>query len=264
MANKRNGFKPRLAMCNLFDDIFELKEFALDNGFDGIDWSFDLETIPASPGEETKWITDMKSLYPLEIRYHCPFRRLDLGHDDLILTKRAHTLLRRIIRLVARTGGQYLTIHIGLGHDTTEPLSWDTTVENLASLVQYGRERRVTVCLENLSWGWTSRPHLFEKLIRKSGAAVTFDIGHAHRCESVQSLHFAIDDFITPHQDRIVNAHIYHTEVIDRGHIAPDRVDDIADRLDLLKNVDCRWWVIEMRDRDSLLQTAKIIRQYLA
>ena len=263
MRNARKPVRPKVAMCNIFPEADKLREFALDCGFLGIDWSFDVRTFPDTPPEESKWVKDLAALSPLEIRYHCPFYRIDLGHHDPWEAKAAEAIFRRIIHLISKVQGKYLTIHIGLGHDSTEPLAWEASIENLARLVQYGSTRNVKVCLENLAWGWTSRPNLFEKLIRGSGAAVTFDIGHAHACESVRSHHYTFEDFVTPHSDRVFNAHIYHTEVSGLGHIPPDGLEDIQDRLAILQNIGCEWWVAEIREADALVQTKRVIDAYL-
>lgn len=263
MQNGQKPVRPRLVMCNIFSDLDKLREFALAYGFFGIDWSFDVRTLPDTPAEESKWVKDQSALRPLEVRYHCPFNRIDIGHSDPWEAKAAEAIFRRIIHLVSKAEGRYLTIHIGLGHDSTEPLSWEATIDNLRRIVQYGANRGVRVCLENLAWGWTSRPHLFEKLVRGSGTAVTFDIGHAHACDSVCSYHYAIEDFVSPHADRVVNAHVYHTERSGFGHIPPNRMEDIEDRLAILQQVGCDWWVIEIKEVDQLLQTKEIVQEYL-
>ncbi|MGD2125499.1 MAG: TIM barrel protein [Desulfobacteraceae bacterium] len=255
--------KLKLVMTNIFSDPRKLKAFALEHGFSGIEWSFYVDDIPETPADESIWVEGQSTLRPLEVRYHCPFYQTDLGHDDPGEAKAAERLFQRIIRLVSKVGGRYLTIHIGLGHNSTEPLSWDTTIDKLRRLVRYGAERRVNVCLENLAWGWTSRPHLFEKLIRKSGAGVTFDIGHAYMCESVASQYYHLEDFVTPHSDRVFNAHIYHTETAGLGHTSPEVVDDIKERLSLLREIGCDWWVVEIQQEDELLHTKKIIDDYL-
>ena len=256
-------FKPKLAMCNFIPGIEQLEEFAAEHGFGGIDYSFDLKSLPSTPTQESRWVKNMTALQSLEVRYHCPFERVDLGHDDPAKAKEAEILFHRIIRLISKAGGRYVTIHIGLGHDSTEPLSWDITIDKLRRLVNYGRTMRVKVCLENLAWGWTSKPNLFEKLIRRSGAGVTLDIGHAHACESVQSQQYAVEDFVTPHANKVFNAHIYHTEIPGLGHIAPKKREDIEDRLSLLKNIGCEWWVIEIREVEELLKAKKIVDEYL-
>lgn len=255
---------PKLAMCNIFSDASKVKNFARAHRFFGIDWSFDLDRLPETPLQESRWAKDQAMLAPLEVRYHCPFYRIDLGHVDPALAEKAESTFRRIIRLVSKVGGRYLSIHIGLGHDSTEPLSWKTSIDNLRRLVQFGAERRITVCLENLAWGWTSKPNIFEKLVRLSGAGVTLDIGHAYVCESVDTQQYAVEDFVTPHDDRVFNTHIYHTEISGRGHIPPKRIEDIEDRLALLREIDCRWWVIEIKEPEGLLKTREIIDEYLA
>jgi sugar phosphate isomerase/epimerase len=260
-AKKRD--LPKLAMCNFIPDIEKVGEFAHQHGFYGIDYSFDIENLPATPALEAIWVREIARLEPLEIRYHCPFERVDLGHDDPEKSKEADAIFRRIIRLISKAGGRYVTIHIGLGHDSTLTLSWENTLDKLRSLVHYGRTMRVNVCLENLAWGWTSKPNLFEKLIRTSGAGVTLDIGHAHACDSVQSRFYAMEDFVSPHPDRIWNAHIYHTEILDVGHTTPNSVEDIADRLSLLEKTRCNWWVLELREESGLLKTKKIVDEYL-
>ncbi len=254
---------PKLALCNIFPDYKKLKTFAMANGFSGIDWSFEIENLPKSPHQISSWVYEQSFLKPLETRYHCPFFQVDLGHSNPAETKKAIDIFQHIIHLVSKAAGRYLTIHIGLGHDSTESLSWEKTIENLRNIVTYGAEHDVRICLENLAWGWTSKPNLFEKLIRKSGAGVTLDIGHAYVCESVRSRQFEVADFIAPHDGNVVNAHIYHTEVEGLGHLPPKQLSDIRQRLKILQNAGCEWWNIEIKEPDKLLFTKKIIDRYL-
>jgi sugar phosphate isomerase/epimerase len=255
--------RPQLAVCNIFKDAVRLRDFAVSHDFEGIDWSFDLNGLPRTPLEESGWAREQARLAPLEVRYHCPFFQIDLGHDDPDQARMAGDIFRGIIRMVSRAGGKFLSIHIGLGHDSTEPLSWETTITNLRNLVRFGADHQVRICLENLAWGWTSKPNLFEKLIRLSGAGVTLDIGHARVCEAVQSQQYAVEDFVTPHPDRVVNAHVYHEEIPGLGHMPPERIEDIEDRLTLLSSVGCQWWAVEIKEPDPLLTTKKIIEGYL-
>jgi sugar phosphate isomerase/epimerase len=252
-----------LAMPNFIQDPAELKKFAIENGFSGIDWSLDLSKLPASPSEESAWALIQKNLYPLEVRYHCPFAKVDIGHEDINIQKKSMMLFKRSIGLVSKAAGKYLTIHVGLGQDTTKILSWESTIQNLQELVRLGNNAGVTICLENLAWGWTSRPNLFEKIVRRTGVAVTIDIGHAAVCESVQSQQFSIKDFISPHLDKVFNAHIYHTEHPELGHIPPEAYEDIAGRLEILTRSACTWWVIELRDAESLLATKPFVEKFL-
>lgn len=255
--------RPKLAAPNLITDPETMRQFAADHGFDGIDWSFDMAHLPSTPAEESGWARGQELLKPFEVRYHCPFSQTDIGHEDPDIEASAMGIFQRMIRLVSKARRKYLSIHVGLGHDTTTILSWESTIRNLRKLVRLGREAGVTICLENLAWGWSSKPNLFEKLVRRSGAGVTFDFGHAVSCESVMSKAYAVKDFITPHRDRVVNAHIYHREEPEVGHIPPERVEDISYRLDLLKRTPCSWWVLELRIADDLLKTKTIVEEYL-
>jgi sugar phosphate isomerase/epimerase len=259
----RSDVSPRIAMVNLFEDVHELRTFALEHGFKGVEWSFALGTLPKTPAEQSKWVRKIARLQPLDVRFHCPFVKIDLGHDDPVRAAEAGEIFQGIVRLVSKAGGGILTIHIGLGRNSTEPLSWNATLSNLRNLVQYGAENRVRVCLENLAWGWTSRPNLFEKIVRMSGAGVTFDIGHAQSCESVRSQQYAVEDFVTPHPDRVLGAHVYHEEIEGRGHIPPRQPEDMASRLDLLLEIGCPWWTLELHDSDALLQAREVVARYL-
>jgi sugar phosphate isomerase/epimerase len=253
-----------LALPNFIENPDALKRFAMDHGFGGIDWSMDDSRLPATPLEESAWAGMQKTFSPLEIRYHCPFSRVDIGHEDKDIRGKSMALFKRIIRLVSKAGGKYLTIHVGLGHDTTKILSWESTIENLRDLVHFGGEHGITLCLENLAWGWTSRPNLFEKLVRRSGVSVTVDIGHADACESVKCQQFSVKDFISPHPAKVRNAHIYHTEIPGVGHVPPACYEDIAGRLELLGRSACTWWVIEIREEKGLLATQPFVEQFLS
>ena len=257
------GIQPKIAMCNIISDLGQLKEFALEHAFAGIDWSFDADELPNTPQEEAAWVKHISDIQPLEVRYHCPFYKIDLGHEDPAKAAAAEAIFRRIIRLVAMAEGKYLTMHIGLGRTSTEPLSWERTVDNFSCLVEDAAGEGVKICLENLVSGWTSRPDLFEKLIRRSGSGVTVDIGHAYASESIRSHHYSFEDFITPHSDRVFNAHVYHTEIPGVGHAPPANLSEIEDRLRLLQEIGCEWWVLEVKNQKELLQTRKIVDEYL-
>jgi sugar phosphate isomerase/epimerase len=140
-------------------------------------------------------------------------------------------------------------------------MHWEWTLEALSNLVQYAKRLGTRLCLENLAWGWTSRPELFEKLIRKTGAGVTLDLGHARVSPWIRSHHNTLEDFIQPHPEKIFNAHIYHEEG-PTGHIPPSSLADLEPRLNLLKRLSCDWWVLELHNEKDLLATLLVIRDY--
>jgi sugar phosphate isomerase/epimerase len=255
--------KVRLACCNFLPEVKALKEFALTHGFDGVDWSFFQDDLPASPAAESAFARSISLLHPLEVRYHCPFSNLDLGNEDAAEARKAREVLRQVCRLVSKVGGHCLTIHIGLGLSHTLDLCWERTIKGLADLVRFANHLGVRLCLENLALGWTSRPELFEKLLRTTNVWGTIDIGHAQVSPSVTSHLFRVADFVMPHPERFLNAHIYHVER-SIGHIAPEKLADLWERLLLVQKLPlCTWWVLELREEAALLQTFGIVREFL-
>ena len=255
---------PKLACCNFIRDIHKLKAFAQANGFEGIDWSFHIKSLPKSPAEETALFKSISSLYPLEVRYHCAFPKTDMGDDDREKAAAAEDIFRSVCRLVSKLGGGFITMHIGLGRHSTNHLSWERSLERVADLVQFANGLGVRLCLENLGWGWTSRPDLYEKLIRKTGIWATLDIGHAKVSPSVKSQQYDLEDFVAPYPERFLNAHIYHEEV-SGGHVPPRALEDLEERLNMLKELPlCDWWVLELREEEPLLETCQMVRTFLA
>ncbi len=256
-------WRPKLACPNFTRDCAVLRRFAEDCGLDGIDWSFTLRELPQNPKEASRLHRQLAELRPLTVRYHAAFPTVDLGDRDPEKARSAQRIFEQVCRLVSKLEGETLTIHVGLGRTTTEDLSWERTLENLLRLNTLAQRLGVRLCLENLAWGWTSRPELFEKMLRRSGLWATFDIGHAVVSPSIVSERFDLEDFVTPHGERILNAHVYHKELSDR-HFPPESVDDVADRLDLLRSLPaCEWWVLELRDEPSVRSTLDVIRKYL-
>jgi sugar phosphate isomerase/epimerase len=254
--------RPKLACCNFIPETDQLREFALDHGFEGIDWTFTLENLPRNPAEESALVKTISKLNPLETLYHCAFKRVDLGDLDPEGAKYAIDVFHRVCRLVSKLQGRFLTLHVGLGRDTTIDLLWDETIERLAQVVRFANEMGVRLCLENLAWGWTSRPELFEKLIRKSGCSVTIDIGHARVSPSVVSQQYRVKDFVVPHAERVLNAHVYHEEN-EEHHMPPERVIDLEDRLCMLAELPrCDWWVLELREEQPLLKSLSIVSEF--
>lgn len=254
--------EPKLACCNFLEDLKGLREFALDHGFQGVDWTLSDPDFPHHPAAAREMQRLGQALQPLEIRFHGAFPQTDLGDEDPDRAAAAFRLLRAVCRLVTAANGRYLTIHIGLGRDSTMDLGWERTLTRLRDLVQFARNARLRLCLENLAWGWTSRPDLYEKLLRKSGAWATLDIGHAAVCPAVATQQFRMADFVRPQPERFCNAHVYHLET-EAGHLPPQRLEDIQDRLDLLSELPlCDWWVLELRDEAAVRLALPILREY--
>ena len=255
---------PKLACCNFIPDVRELKDLALSAGFDGVEWTFNPDNLPQNEDQVQKTARDIAHLFPLEVRYHAALPRTDPGHHDEDKAGAALDIFKKTCRLVSDLGGRYMTLHIGLNRDSTHALSWEKTIDSLKDLVAYARTLGLDLCLENLAWGWTSKPQLFEKLLRKTNALATLDLGHALVSPTVSSHHFALEDFVLPHPNRFVAAHIYHEE-IDHQHTPPRELSDLADRLNLLWRLPrCDWWLLELREEKALRQTLAVVQEYLS
>jgi sugar phosphate isomerase/epimerase len=256
-------FSPKLALCNFIDDTKALKELALDYGFHGVDWTFNYHNLPQTPREERALVEKIAGLYPLGVRYHCFFPNMDIGavHDDE--ATQAMKRFRSVCKLVQKLHGRTMTIHVGLGRESTADLSWDKTLEGLAALAIFASRSGLRLCVENLARGWTSRPVLYEKIMRKSMLWGTLDIGHAQVCAQVRTRVHDVEDFVEPHLERFLNAHIYHEETME-GHIPPQTTSDVAHRLRLLLSLPALdWWVLELREEQALMKTLRIVRSFL-
>jgi hypothetical protein len=70
---------------------------------------------------------------------------------------------------------------------------------------------------------------------------------------------------VSPHRGKILNAHVYNTEIAGFGHVPPQSLADIDGRLDILGTVPCcDWWVIELMNPAELLFTRDLLLNYLA
>ncbi len=249
--------RPKLACPNLLSNSKTLKEFALDHGFEGIDWTLRPENFPSTSSERTAFIDKIQTLRPLEVRYHCFFVNAELGDSDRARAQAAFKLFHDACLLVSRVGGHFITVHVGLGRDSTEGLSWDSTITGLRRLVELADDSGLRICLENLANGWTSRPKLFRKLLGASGCRGTLDIGHARQNGQ------GVEDFILGQLECFRNAHIYQEENPIRGHVPPASMADIVDRLRLVRRLPlCDWWVLELRTETNVLQTLSVIREF--
>lgn len=250
--------QPQIAICNIFDqDAEKLAGFASRNGFSGIDWSID----PSLP--EREFVSRMRRLAGFQLRYHCRFHGVDLAYSDS-RGDYALELLVRTVDQVAQAGGMHMTVHSGLGNPSGEGIDLSRAIDNLSVLVEHGNRSGVAVALENLTTPLTNDPLLFRRMVAESGAFVTIDIGHAH---AVRNLHPRTDiccEYVIPNRERLLNAHIYYTELEGYGHIPPESVSDLSSRLDLLSQVkSCDWWVIELTVPEEVLRTRDLLRCYL-
>ncbi len=250
--------KPEIAICNIFDqDAQRLVDFAATHGFSGIDWSLD----PSLP--EREFLALMKILAGFQVRFHCRFNDVDVAFTDQ-RGDASLALLMRTVDQVALAGGRHMTVHCGLNNPSGAGIDPGRAIDNLGLLVAHGHRNGVAVALENLTTPLTNDPRVFNQIVAASGAYVTIDIGHAHAVKDLHPQLKIYDEYIVPHQERILNAHVYHTELEGYGHIPPESLWDMFNRLETLNMAAaCDWWVIELMKPAEILRTRDLLQSFL-
>lgn len=195
----------------------------------------------------------------LPIRFHGYLPGYEIGHQDPVEAEKGLLIHKRILDQIHGRGEQVLTIHIGLNHQTS--IDPDTALRNLGELVDYGNSLGITVCLENLRRGITSDPHVVADWAKRTGAMVTFDIGHAVSCDHVQNGSLTVLAFSEILSSRLYEVHLYGSES-DR-HYPPKGIEEIREILDRCLDTDCVWWTIELDDYDEALYTRGLVQEYL-
>lgn len=197
---------------------------------------------------------------PTAMRFHFPLGGIEVGGPDEASDASGLTGAKEVIDALPGQGERLLTVHLPLCSDAT-PKQLASAGQRLHDVVQYGRERGVTVCLENLRWGITSDPAVFIDLIEYSGAGVTFDIGHANSSEFAQA-GFSSERFAELVSAYVRNAHVYERE--DTCHHAPTDLARIGPTLEILLQTGCDWWVIELFDREEVVATRSLLMEFLS
>jgi sugar phosphate isomerase/epimerase len=224
-----------------------------ENGFD-LEYTPDADNLDRLAGQVDPFLRG-----GLAVRYHGFFPGRELGHADAALAEDALRIHKRALDALLGHGQPVITVHVGL--DPRTEILERRAVDNLARLVEYGGKRGITVCLENLRRGPTSHPETLSAWSSKSGALITFDVGHALSCGSVTGGACTAVEFLELVAGRIHEAHIYGRES-DR-HYPFLRPEDFRPLGDRLRQTPCRWWTIELEDYAEALETRQIVRQCL-
>jgi sugar phosphate isomerase/epimerase len=205
----------------------------------------------------------MKILDGFQVRYHCRFNEVDVAYTDQ-RGDDSLALLMRTVDQVALAGGSHMTVHSGLNNPSGAGIDHYRAIDNLALLVAHGNRNGVAVALENLTTPLTNDPRLFNRIVAESGAYVTIDIGHAHAVRDLHPGKNIYNEYLVPFRERVLSAHVYHTELEGYGHIPPKSLWDLFSRLETLSTaVSCDWWVIELMKPEEILRTREILRSYL-
>jgi sugar phosphate isomerase/epimerase len=194
---------------------------------------------------------------------HAPYTDLEIGHKDPDHAAAAVRILQDYVDAATELGAHHLNMHVGSFGLPVEELSWDGLVRNLASLLEYAARRGGRLTVENLTRGVTSDPEMFARLLKATGAPVTFDLGHANGSAWVQAGRGSAVDFLNSVPTPVLAAHLYLIERND-AHFVPETPGDIAPALDGLVAKGCDFWVLELHTQETLERTRKVVDEYLA
>jgi sugar phosphate isomerase/epimerase len=195
----------------------------------------------------------------IPVRYHGFFPGYEFGHRDPALAEAAMRVHLAALEAIRGRGEQVITFHVGLTpKDQIDP---GRVVGNLSRLVEHAQGWGIIVCVENLRTGPSSHPQNVVDWAQASGAMITFDVGHAVSCQSVQSGELTPLDFLEMLADRLWQAHIYERET-DRHH-PPRDMTILGPILQRLLATRCTWWTVELDDEAEALATRTLLVDYL-
>ena len=252
--------KPKLVLTSRPSggNYLEAAAFAVENHFDGIDWNLDYYRIPAASNARKGFIEAALNS-GLPSRFHGPCQDIEIANREMRIAQAALTYLKMYIDFIKVFPDTHLNLHVGSRSIAEEELSWETAVCFLKELVGYGKDHGVTVCIENLKKGWTSRPEKLAALAEATGAMITLDIGHARAALKFAESDLSLEEYAKPFAHRIQNVHLYEIESVEGRHIEPQNLNAIRPALNWLKNQGILWWVIELTSYDTMLATKKML-----
>lgn len=257
---------PKLALSSRYSiQAEELIAFCREAGLDGIEYTIQSETKEDLDAE----FANMKKLADsgIEIRYHFQFKTVEPAHKDPEFAARSVQYYKDCLDAISLLDGKHIIIHLCLNYKfNMEEMCFESAKRHTKEIVDYARQKGITVCLENLTFGFTCEPEPYLTLIHESGSAANVDIGHASASPIVMENKITAEAFIEKIIPHTVSAHVYKIEINDdvlrKGwHIAPDKKEDMASRLNLLLDGHSEWWLIELGDREEILRTKKLIEE---
>ncbi len=255
---------PQLLLCHVAigRDAGQVRDYVAAQGYAGVEWGLDSLRVAVARGRRQRTLEGFRQAGgPLSL--HAPYTDLEIGHRDAEYAAAAVRVLEEYVEVAAEAGARHLNLHVGshgLGPDETD---WGTLLRNLTRLLDHAARRGVLLTVENLRQGPTSDPETYARLLRTTGAAACFDVGHAEGSDWVRAGRGTTVDVLRAIPTRVAAAHVYHVETGDMHH-PPRAVADVAPALDALLAAGCDWWVVELHTRENLEQTRRVLDAYLA
>lgn len=238
----------------------EVAAYARAHEYAGVEWYLDLLRLPVAPVARDKLFDRLRG-DGLGARFHAPAADMELGHRDPAIAEASLRYLLMYVGFLAEMAPTFLTVHVGSRAIPMELLAWERTLDHLRRAAGAGRERGVTVCLENLKAGWTSDPRRLAAMAEAAGSAITLDLGHAGASPFVRE-GGTLEAFHAALGPRIANAHVYQIETPDGRHLPLEDTVGHGPTLDALLAGGLHTWVLELSTREDLEQTRQALRAY--
>jgi len=256
--------RPQLLFCHTAfgKDLQRIREYITTHAYDGVEWAWDGWRLMVPRERRRRRLDDLRQASRVSSA-HAPYTDMEIGHRDTDHAAAAVRILQDYIDAARELGVHHLNMHVGSYGLPLEELSWDGLLRNVANLLEYAARCGVCLTVENLTRGLTSDPETLARLLKATGAPVTFDLGHAHGSAWVQEGRGSVVEFLNSIPTPIQAAHIYFTERND-AHFVPEKLGDIGPALDGLVARGCDFWVLELHTQPTLEQTRKIVDEYLA
>ena len=256
--------RPQLLVCHTAfgKDLQRIREYITTHAYDGVEWAWDGWRLMVPRERRRRRLDDLRQASRVSSA-HAPYTDLEIGHRDPDHATAAVRILQDYIDAAQELGAHHLNMHVGSYGLPPGELSWDGLVRNVATLLEYAARRGVCLTVENLTSGPTSDPETLARLLKATGAPVTFDLGHAHGSAWVQAGRGSVVEFLQSIPTPVRAAHIYFTERND-AHFVPEKLGDIGPALDGLVAAGCDFWVLELHTPETLAQTRRVVDEYLA
>jgi len=256
--------RPQLLFCHTAfgKDLQRIREYVTSHAYDGVEGAWDGWRLMVPRDRRRRRLDDLRQASPVSSA-HAPYTDMEIGHRDPDHAAAAVRILQGYIDAAQELGAHHLNMHVGSYGLPLGELSWDGLVRNVATLLEYAARHGVCLTVENLTSGPTSDPETLVRLLKATGAPVTFDLGHAHGSAWVQDGRGSVVEFLRSIPTPILATHIYYTERND-AHFVPEKLADIGPALEGLVAAGCDFWVLELHTPETLEQTRRIVDEYLA
>lgn len=260
---------PAIALnSRIFGSTDKLIQYARENGYAAIDYSFPYGLRSFSELPEQRANVEKIRGSDIETRFHAPLRVAEIASADKRKAADSLKLLKHCLDVCADFDGKTMTIHIGMNIESDDELDFDTAVAGLSELGAHGNRCGAVVCLENLTKGLTNHPESLLELVEKSGVSATFDLGHANASPRVLDGQITSLEFLETVAPHVMNAHVYEIEKISERsgmpyHVAPKDLNGIGPLLSKLLETDCDFWLVELANQKEAERVRRLLQSFL-